>query len=186
MAGDSTGTPTSPKTRDQLIAMQGGRRVVERRRDRPGLRHLDRRDHPPASVQVSPRVPAVNPREGGRDLEHRDRSRARPGRTGRAEVRPRPDPPADRQADHRPGRGRRSAPDRRLRPRPLHPGRGARTGQDADGPLAGAVAVPGVQPDPVHARPDAQRHHRHRGPVRGPGHRRAGAAVRARGRSSPT
>ncbi len=51
-------------------------------------------------------------------------------------------------------------------------------GQDADGPLAGAVAVAGVQPDPVHARPDAQRHHRHRGALRGPQHRRAGAAVR--------
>ena len=44
------------------------RRVVERRRDRPGIRHLDRRHHPAASVQVSSGFPTM--RTEGRDLEH--------------------------------------------------------------------------------------------------------------------
>ena len=36
-----------------------------------------------------------------------------------------------------------------------------------------------LQPGPVHPRPDAERHHRHRDPRGGPGHRRAGLPVRA-------
>src|SRR5262249_14772652 len=37
----------------------GRRRVVERRRDRPGLRDGDRRHHLATSLQVSPRLPAI-------------------------------------------------------------------------------------------------------------------------------
>ena len=43
-----------------------------------------------------------------------------------------------------------------------------------------------LQPHPVHARPDAVGHHRHRRPRGGPGHRPARVPLRAAGRSSPT
>ena len=55
-----------------------------------------------------------------------------------------------------------------------------------DGAIAGPVARARLQPDPVHARLDAQRHHRHRGALRRPRQRRPRAAVRDRARSSPT
>ena len=57
----------------------------------------------------------------------------------------------------------RAAADRAVRPRPLPAGRRAGPGQDADDSHAGRRAVAQVQPHPVHARPDAGRHHRHRG-----------------------
>ena len=50
-----------------------------------------------------------------------------------------------------------------LRPRPLHSGRRAGAGQDVDGQHAGRLPVAEFHAHPVHARPDAQRHHRHRG-----------------------
>ena len=62
----------------------------------------------------------------------------------------------------RPGRSDRAADDRHLRPRPLHARRRARAGEDADGQHAGRMPVAQLQPHSVHARPDAQRHHRHR------------------------
>ena len=43
---------------------------------------------------------------------------------------------------------------------------------------AGQGAAAELQPHPVHARPDAGRHHRHRHPRRGPGDRQAGVPVR--------
>ncbi len=52
--------------------------------------------------------------------------------------------------------------------------------------LAGAVALAGVQPHPVHARPDALGHHRHRDPPGGPGDRRRASSGSSAGRSSPT
>ena len=50
----------------------------------------------------------------------------------------------------------------------------------ADAPVAG------VQPHPVHARPDARRHHRHGGDPGGQALRARGSSSSSRGRSSPT
>ena len=44
----------------------------------------------------------------------------------------------------------------------------------------------GFQPHPVHARPDAQRHHRHRGALRRPADAARASCASSRGRSSPT
>ena len=74
----------------------------------------------------------------------------------------------------------RGAADRHLRPRPLPAGRRARPGQDADDPHAGRRAEPELQPHPVHARPDAVRHHRHRGAAGGQDDRPARLQVPAR------
>ena len=71
----------------------------------------------------------------------------------------------------RPGPGHRGTADRPLQPGPLHPGRRARPGQDLDDQHAVQVPVAGLQPHPVHARPDALRHHRHRGHRGEPQHR---------------
>ena len=79
--------------------------------------------------------------------------------------------------DRRPGRGDRRTADLPLRPRPLPAGRRAGPGQDADDQHAGPDAEPVVQPHPVHARPDAGRHHRHGNPGREPHDRPARAAV---------
>ena len=61
----------------------------------------------------------------------------------------------------RPGPGDRGAPDRALRPRPLHAGRRARTRQDPHDQHAVALSVARLQPHPVHAGPHARGHHRH-------------------------
>ncbi len=51
---------------------------------------------------------------------------------------------------------------------------------------AGRRARPLVQPHPVHARPDALGHHRHRRAGGGPHHRAGGPSASCAGRSSPT
>ncbi len=72
------------------------------------------------------------------------------------------DPRRAAQADHRPARrhGAGAADAVRRRQQPDH--RRPRPGQDAADPDAGAGARAEVQAHPVHARPDAVRHHRHR------------------------
>ena len=118
-----TGTPTSPRPATSSSPCRA-RRVVERRRDRPGLRHRDRRHHLAVAVQVSSGLPALSE---GRDLtsstttEELDLAELRGAAIG-----PRPDPRADREPDRRPGRGRRAAPDRRLRPGAIASSRGCR------------------------------------------------------------
>ena len=57
MAGDNTGTFISPRPAISCSACNS-LMVLERRRDRPGLRHLDRRHHPSAAVQVPSDLPA--------------------------------------------------------------------------------------------------------------------------------
>ena len=85
-----------------------------------------------------------------------------------------------------PGPGHRGAADRPVQPRPLHPRRRARPGQDLDDQHAGQDAVAGLQPHPVHARPDAVGHHRHRGD-RGEPHAPATASSSSsKARCSPT
>ena len=59
-------------------------------------------------------------------------------------------------------------------------------GQDPDDPHPGRRAEPELQPDPVHARPDAVGHHRHRGDPGGQGDRRPPVQVPPRARSSRT
>ena len=65
MAGDQYWDKYFPATRDQLHRHARPRRLVERRWDRAGLRHVDRRHHPPASVQVSAGLPAMKILQGG-------------------------------------------------------------------------------------------------------------------------
>ena len=67
----------------------------------------------------------------------------------------------DRQGDRRARRDRRRRADLPVRRRARAAGGRAGAGQDAAGPHAGRRPRPGLQPDPVHARPDAGRHHRH-------------------------
>ena len=69
----------------------------------------------------------------------------------------------------RPDRGHRADPGRHLHARPLPAGRRARPGQDADGQLDQPDPRRLLQAHPVHARPDAVRHHRHDGPRRARG-----------------
>ena len=77
----------------------------------------------------------------------------------------------DREAHHRPARGRRSAAGRAVRARLTAVRRRARPRQDAADLDARRGAQPVVPPHPVHARPHAGRHHRHRRPRGGPHHR---------------
>ena len=79
--------------------------------------------------------------------------------------------PGDEQGRRRPAAGARRAAHRHLRPRPLLAGRRARPGQDAHDPDPGRFAQPQFQPHPVHSRPDAFGHHRHRGHPGRQGHR---------------
>ena len=87
--------------------------------------------------------------------------------------------------DRRPARRDRAAGDLPVRPRPCAVDGRAGAGQDAAGQQAGRDDVAEVQPHPVHARPDADGHHRHRHP---PGHGRTagGSSSSSTGRSSPT
>ena len=89
----------------------------------------------------------------------------------RARQHSRPGPPGDRRA----GGSARPDPHRAVRRRPLPDHRPARHGEDADGAHHRADAGPRVQAHPVHAGPDALRHHRH-GHHRGRPHHRAIAA----------
>ena len=68
---------------------------------------------------------------------------------------------ADRPGDRRPRRHRPWRPDLPVRRRALPARRRAGPGQDAAGAHAGRGARPRLHPHPVHARPDAGRHHRH-------------------------
>ena len=61
----------------------------------------------------------------------------------------------------RPRRHRPRRADLPVRRRPLPAGRRARAGQDAPGTHAGQDPGPGLLAHPVHARPDAGRHHGH-------------------------
>ena len=71
-----------------------------------------------------------------------------------------------------------------VQPRPLPAGRRAGAGQDADDQHAVADAEPDVQPHPVHARPDAGRHHRHRDHRGEPRDRQRASSASCTGRSS--
>ena len=196
MAGDEYWDKYLRETRDQLIAMQAPGWLLARRRDRRSLRHCHRRDHLAASVQVSAGFPALggwSRQPEGEAPSEPDKTVAWPGRslalpelirggdailsttttdlvdlTGarRAAIRPRSDPRADRRQIVGQNEVVEQLLTCRLRLRSLHPGRGARPGEDLDGALPGAFACAGFQPDPVHARPDAERHHRHRGALR--------------------
>ena len=110
----------------------------------------------------------------------------RPGRRRAAQGRLRQARGRDGQGHRRPARGARGAADRHLRPRPLPADRRAGAGQDPDDPHPGRRPEPDLQPDPVHARPDALGHHRHRGDPGGQGDRRPPVQVPPRARSSPT
>ena len=90
--------------------------------------------------------------------------------------RPRADSRRAAQGHRRPGRGRRAGADRAVHRRPLPDHRRARPGEDAADQDARRHPRSRLQADPVHARPDAVGHHRHRDPRRGAGH--APAAVR--------
>ncbi len=81
------------------------------------------------------------------------------------------------QGDRRPEGGDASAPDQPLRRRPLPDHRRPGPGQDAAGPHHRAGLPSQVPAHPVHPRPDAGRHHRHRDP-RGNGRRPPPDAVR--------
>ena len=67
----------------------------------------------------------------------------------------------DRQGDRRPRRDRPRRLDLPVHRRARAPGRRAGPGQDAAGADARRRGVARLQPHPVHARPDARRHHRH-------------------------
>ena len=69
--------------------------------------------------------------------------------------------------------GDRGTADFAVQPRALPAGRRAGAGQDADDQHAQPDAEPHLQPHPVHARPHAGRHHRHRRDRGEPQHRRA-------------
>ena len=75
-------------------------------------------------------------------------------------------PRRDPQGHRRPGRGHRRGADGAVHRRPLPDHRRARAGQDAADQDRRADPRPVVQAHPVHAGPDAGRHHRHRGPRR--------------------
>ena len=81
------------------------------------------------------------------------------------------------QGHRRAGRGGRSGPGGALHGRALPDHRRAGPGQDAADQDAGRDSGPELQAHPVHARPDALGHHRHRDPRRK--QRRARAALRA-------
>ena len=81
---------------------------------------------------------------------------------------------------HRPGRGHQPGADDAVRRRQQPDRRRARPGQDAADPHDGARARPEVLAHPVHARPDAVRHHRHRPGAGGRGDRPPADGVRAR------
>ena len=53
----------SPHARPLVEDARQGRRLLERRRHRPGLRHGDRPDHSAASVQIFTRLSTLNARE---------------------------------------------------------------------------------------------------------------------------
>ncbi len=92
----------------------------------------------------------------------------------------RPHPQGIGGSDRRPERRHRAGADRHLRPRPCPLGRRAGPGQDAAGQLAGRGHAPGLQAHPVHARPDAQRRHRHADHPGGSGDAAAAVPVPAR------
>ena len=93
---------------------------------------------------------------------------------------------ANRQGHRRPERGHRAAAHGHVQPRPLPARRRARAGQDAAGQHRIADPAPLVQAHPVHARPDAGRHHRHRHPPGRSRNRPTQVYASCRGRSSPT
>ena len=118
------------------------------------IRDAEEEQSPPGGGRSrgSPRRAAAQGRSvrppGGRDVDRRlrpDDARAGPG-------------------DRRPERGAQADPDRALLPGALHPGGGAGPGQDADDLQHRQAAVAPFRPHPVHARPDALGHHRHRSP----------------------
>ena len=90
----------------------------------------------------------------------------------------------DRQGHRRPRRHRPRRPDLPVRRRPCPARRRARPGQDAAGAHAQPGARPEFQPHPVHARPDAVRHHRHQHHQRNAG-RQARLQLPDPARSSP-
>ena len=70
MAGDQYWDKYFPGRPRPVARHAGARRFLARRRHRRGLRHVDRRDHLAASVQVSAGFSALALSKGGRDLEH--------------------------------------------------------------------------------------------------------------------
>ena len=110
----STGTTTSPRPATSCSSMQQPRRLVERRRHRPGLRHPIALIILQLPYKYLPDFPALKRARGTPIVEHQ-----RPhdddcdlAETRRAAQGARRDPRADRPADRRPGRGRRAAADR--------------------------------------------------------------------------
>ena len=154
--------PDHPATR-QRRAADLPTLTCERRRRRPPWRSVRMasrsrtRPLPTNSKSCSNRQREDHPPD---DRPHAQRSRF--GRHRPAGRRPRENHRATGPGDRRPGPGHRGTADLAVQPRPLPVGRRAGAGQDADDQHAGADAEPVVQPHPVHARPDAGRHHRHR------------------------
>ncbi len=88
--------------------------------------------------------------------------------------------PRGRQGDRGPRGDRGQRPDLPVQRRARAAGGRPGPGQDAAGADARSAFVAGVPADPVHARPDARRHHRHEHRHGGPGDRPAGVPVPAR------
>ena len=144
----------------QLERRHGRRLGVVERGGVSGLREVhrdgvpdgDQRNHLLADTLMTHRHHAAGTDRRGRRARRR---------------RPRAHPRRDPQGHRRPGRGDRSGADGALHRRALPDHRRARARQDAADQDARADPGPVVQADPVHARPDAGRHHRHRGARRG-------------------
>ena len=137
------------------------------------------------SRSVVLRRPGASPRQRwthtvGAPAVGRLRSGSRPRSRARDRGSAARDRRRDRQAHRRAGVGDRSPADRAVRARPLPVRRRARPGQDAADPDAVRRARPVVRAHPVHARPDAVGHHRHRRAGRGPRHRAPRLPLRAR------
>ena len=152
------------------------RRACARRRPRGGP--PPRRPVPVLSPRPARGPTSSSPRI--HDRRHRPRG---PGPTPR---RPRADEDRAPPRDRRPGAGDRPDPARRPDPRPLPPRRRAGPGEDADDLELGADDGVVLQPHPVHARPDAGRHHRQRAAAHRPGDERAHRSASPPGRSSRT
>ena len=120
-----------------------------------------------------PRMSLDPGRHSPAPLGRRSRSRRR----RRARRRAPGDRRRDREAHHRPAAGRRSAAGRAVRARPQPVRRRARPREDAAHLDARRDAEPVVPAHPVHARPHAVRHHRHRGARGGSHHRPARVPV---------